>query len=133
MNREDELTPMDAAFEQRAGALLRAGTDALDGRVRSRLTQARFAALGELERRASAPRFRIPGAWLPAGALAAAAVLAIAVWVAQPAGPPAAALAEVSAVEDAELLASNDGPELYAEDADFYELAGSDDPSGGPG
>jgi hypothetical protein len=129
MNR-DELTPTDTAFEKHAAELLRASAEGLGGRVRSRLTAARFVALGELEQRAAAPRFRIPGAWLPAGALAAAAVLAVAVWIAQPAGSPNAVLADANPVEDAELLASNDGPELYAEDADFYEWAGSDEPGG---
>jgi hypothetical protein len=131
MNRDD-LTPTDAAFEKHAAERLRASAEALEARVRSRLTAARFVALGELEKRSSAPRFRVPGAWLPAGALAAAAVLAVAVWMAQPAGSPNALLAEASPVEDAELLASNDGPELYAEDADFYEWAGADE-TAGPG
>ena len=126
MNREDlTLTGQDAEFERRAQALLRESAEALDGRVRSRLTQARFAALGALEAREGAPRFRVPGRWLPAGALAAAAVLAFAVWLAQPAGTPNAVLAEASPVEDAELLASNDGIDLYTDDADFYEWAGA--------
>jgi len=133
MNSENDLpTAADLAFEERARTLLTGSTEAIDGRLRSRLTTARFAALAELEKRAAEPRFRVPGGWLPAGALAAAAVLAIAVWVAQPSANPGAQLAEASAVEDADILASNEGPELYADDADFYEWAGSD-PSGGTG
>jgi hypothetical protein len=133
MNRDElTLTDSEAALEREAARLLRASAEALDGGVRSRLTAARFVALGELEKRGSAPRFRIPGAWLPAGALAAAAVLAVAVWVARPLAPTAI-VAEASPVEDAELLASNEEPELYAEDADFYEWAENNDAPGGPG
>lgn len=133
MNSEETpITAEDAAFEARARALLGDSTEALEGRIRSRLTAARFAALGELEKRASQPRFRIPGHWLPAGAVAAAAVLAVAVWVVRPDAGSAAGVAVVSPVEDAEILASNDGPELYSDDADFYEWAGSDS-NGGPG
>ena len=133
MNRDDTpMTDADAAFERRARELMSASTEALDGRTRSRLTEARFAALAELEKRSSLPRFRVPGRWLPAGALAAAAVLSLAVFIARPLGTPGNPLAEVSAVEDAELLASNDEPELYADDADFYEWAESE-PGSGPG
>ena len=131
-SEHDEPTAADLAFEERARALLTDSTEALEGRIRSRLTAARFVAVAELEKRSSAPRFRVPGVWLPVGALAAAAVLAVAVWLAQPVAGPGPQLAEASEVEDAEILASNDGPELYADDADFYEWAESD-PSGGTG
>jgi ferric-dicitrate binding protein FerR (iron transport regulator) len=113
-------------LERRSRELLLASAEAVDGRTRSRLNQARHAALAALPANADARPFRIPGRWLPAGALAAAAVLAIAVWLARPAQGPGAQLADVVATEDAEMLASNDGPELYADDADFYEWAGSD-------
>jgi hypothetical protein len=113
-------------LERRSRELLLASTAALEARVRSRLTQARHAALAELGTRAGTRLFRVPGAWLPAGAVTAAAVLAVAVWLAQPATGPAGASLESSPVEDAEILASNDGPDLVADDADFYEWAGTD-------
>ena len=115
-----------SALERHSRELLLASSDAVDGRTRSRLNQARHAALAELAARAGARPFRVPGRWLPAGALAGAAVLAIAVWVAQPGAGPGTQLADAMVAEDAELLASNEGPELYADDADFYEWAGSD-------
>lgn len=122
---EREPTSADAAFERRASELLVESAEHLDGRVRSRLTQARHAALAELESR-RAGTFRVPGFWLPAGAVAAATMLALAVWLSAPA-PDAPTLAangvDASAVEDLAILASADGPELYAEDADFYEWA----------
>jgi hypothetical protein len=129
---ETPLTDADAAFERQARERLAASTEALDGRTRSRLTEARFAALAELQKRSSRPQFRVPGRWLPAGALAGAAILALAVLIARPPGLPGGPVAEVSPVEDAEILASNDEPELYADDADFYEWAESE-PGSGPG
>ena len=129
---EDPRHGATTAFERRAAALLRASAEALDGHTRSRLTQARHAALDALAT-GSAPRpFRVPGMWLPAGALAAAAVLAVAVLIGQP-GPERATLADTGAVEDAEILASGEGPELYADEAEFYEWAGGDAPGGAGG
>ena len=111
-----------AALERRSRQLLDASADSLDGYTRSRLNRARQAALDEFRAQRDTRRFRVPGAWLPVGVLAAAAVLTVAVWVQQPTG---VLVAELNPVEDAELLASREGPELYAEDADFYEWAGS--------
>jgi hypothetical protein len=132
-NEQPNVTESDADFERRIGQLLRDSADAVEGRVQSRLTAARYAALAELEKRAGRPRLPVAGAWLPAGVLAAAAVFAIAVWVGQPVGGPAATVADATLVdEDAEILASNEGPDLYADDPDFYEWAGIDQ-SGGTG
>ena len=120
-NRNEPAEP--TALERASRELLLASAEALDGRTRSRLTQARHAALAEIGRESARP-FRVPGRGLPAGALAAAAVLAVAVWVARPV--PSTPLAEAVTAEDAEMLASTEGPELYADDPDFYEWAGSD-------
>jgi hypothetical protein len=114
------------ALERHGRELLNASADAIDGRARSRLNQARHAALAELAAGAGARHFRVPGRWLPAGALALAAVLAVAVWVVRPVPGPAPQLADALVAEDAEMLASSEGPDLYADDADFYEWAGSD-------
>ena len=131
-NDSSDKDPALHRLEERSRELLTASAAALSGRVQSRLTAARFAATAEVQQRAGAPRFRTPGAWLPAGALAAAALLAVAVWIAQPSGNSNGAFADASPVEDAEMLASNDGPELYAEDPDFYEWAGAE-PAAGAG
>jgi hypothetical protein len=121
--RTDDTMAGDAELERRARERLLDSAEHLDGHVRSRLTQARHAALAELRQGGG---FRIPGFWLPAGALAGAAMLALAVWIAQPAATPGLALAaEAGAVEDLAILASGDAPELYAEDPEFYEWAGS--------
>ncbi len=126
MNSHADPATGPTELERHSRALLLASADVLDGQVRSRLTRARHAALTALDEPASVRTFRIPGGWLPTGALAAAAVLAVAVWVAQPGAGPVAGLADASPVEDAEILASNDGPELCADDPEFYEWAGSD-------
>jgi hypothetical protein len=131
-NTTDSNDGLDA-FERASRELLRASADAVDGRVASRLNQARHAALAELAAAAGARPFRVPGRWLPAGALAAAAVLAIAVWVARPVVGPGTSLADAVVAEDAEMLASTEGPDLYADDADFYEWAGSDAATAGGG
>lgn len=117
----------DAAFERRASELLVESADHLDGRTRSRLTQARHAALAELQQGRSRS-FRVPGMWLPVGTVAAASVLALAVWLRAPSHEAGlvAATAEVSPVEDIAILAATDEPELYADDADFYEWAAAD-------
>lgn len=113
----------DTDLERRTRERLLDSAEHLDGHTRSRLTQARHAALAELPQGRT---FRLPGFWLPAGALAGAAMLAVMVWVGQPGSPGAPPLAgEVGAVEDLAILASADGPELYAEDPEFYEWAGS--------
>ncbi|MGE0583361.1 MAG: hypothetical protein AB7P31_14660 [Steroidobacteraceae bacterium] len=69
-------------FETRSRAALEASVGQLDGRVRSRLTRARHAALDELQR-----AHRRRAAWwplLPVATFGAAAVLAIALWTRQP-------------------------------------------------
>jgi len=104
-------------MESRARELFDESVEALDGRTRSRLTQARHAALAELGRR------RVPaGAWLPAGALAAAAVLAVALWSgpgAEVRPPPVFAAAPA----DIELLTVADDLDMLGEDAEFYAWA----------
>jgi hypothetical protein len=104
-------------MESRARQLFDESVERLDGPTRSRLTQARYAALAELGRR------RLPaGAWLPAGALAAAAVLAVALWSGPGAGVgPAPVFAAAPA--DIELLTVADDLDMLGEDAEFYAWA----------
>lgn len=74
MNAE-ELDPQSAEFARRTRLLLERSAQELPARIRSRLTQARYAAL---ERRDDLGRNRLVAwrRWLPAGAVAAA-VLAV--------------------------------------------------------
>jgi len=132
-NTTDRSGEAPTPLESHSRAQLLASVEALDGRVLSRLNQARHAALAELDSKSAVRAFRVPGIWLPTGVLAAASLLAIAVWIARPISQPQSQLAEVSPVEDAEILASGDNPELYADEADFYEWAGSDTTSAAGG
>ena len=123
------------ALAARARTLLQQGTEALDGRTRSRLTQARHAALAA----SAGPRgllgsiatlFARPSAgswqrWAPAGALAAS-VLAVALLVGRMPGTPGVATHATGGSEDIELLADSDALALAQEpevDYDFYEWA----------
>jgi hypothetical protein len=109
-----EQTP----FEKRTQAVLDESTARLDGRTLSRLTQARHAALDQSRHRT--------GLWwrayVPAGAAAAVAVLAVVLWSGSPADRNLPVLA-TSPIEDLDLLA--DAPEFVndGEDLEFYEWA----------
>lgn len=105
----DERTP----FEDKTQSVLRDSAEHLDGHTRSRLTQARHAALAEIERHRS-QRVR----WLlPAGA-AAAAVLAVFLLQGRIAVAPVTT-EPVAAVEDIELMTAEDSLEMY-ENLEFY-------------
>ena len=108
-----------SGLERRTRALLEQSAANLDGRVRSRLTQARHAALDE-RRRSRARRAWL--SWAPAGAVAAA-VLGVLLYVRQgPVGQgPGLLPATAATTDDLELLADADGMQL-AEDAGDYEF-----------
>jgi hypothetical protein len=115
-------------IEMQARRLFDESVERLDGSTRSRLTQARHAALAELAR----PRFRL-ASWLPAGAVAAAALVAVMVWT-QP-GPgvsPAPQLAAAPA-DDFELLTLGEDLDLLDEDIGFYAWAAGMDAGNGQG
>lgn len=132
MSPQDDIRSSE--FERRSAALLRHSVDRLDGRTRSRLNQARQRALEELSARERAPWRR----WLdlrtfaPAGAVAAAALLAVVLWSGRgdPLAPAPVALTEsAAALEDLDLLADSDALELTADadgDYEFYEWAGGE-------
>lgn len=114
----------DNDFESKLSERLRTSSEELDARTRSRLNQARQRALAELPR----SRRVAAGWWLPAGAVAAAALFAFILWqgnIPQPGGvefPQEFASSEQS--EDSvslemELLL-NDGDLEMFEDFEFY-------------
>lgn len=111
-------------FENRTQEVLEESAARLDGRTRSRLTQARHAALDRLERPA---RFAGWRSYLPTGAAAAVAVLAMTIWFGQRGVDPLPAQA-TNAVEDFELLADVEAPDFAtdATDPEFYEWAASE-------
>jgi hypothetical protein len=103
---------MSQDFEDRARQLLEESSARLDGGTQSRLTPARHAALDASRR----PVRRRLGLFIPAGAAAAVAVLAVSMW---PGGPK-----PVEPVDDLEMLADADAA-VFAEgdDLEFYEWA----------
>jgi len=107
-------------FEARARAAFDASVEGLDGSTRSRLTQARHRALVGLTARP-----RLHAGWLPVGAAAAAAVLAVALSVGRgPMTPPGAApMLAAAHGEVFDLLAVVDDLDLLAEDLEFYAWA----------
>jgi hypothetical protein len=120
------MTDLDD-FEREARRLLGDRTDALSGHVRSRLTQARHAALASVGQRRSSWR-----SWMPAGAVAA---LALVMWVSfRPSAEVAhvVTLESAAGLEDVELLTDDEAFDLAQErdiaqeqdvGADFYEWA----------
>ncbi|MFI4868768.1 MAG: DUF3619 family protein [Steroidobacterales bacterium] len=111
-------------FEQRARALLLQSADELPGSVRSRLTQARHAALAA--RHAHSPSFA--RRWVPAGAAVAAVLALLLVY-----GPHGRSALESpvpsGGLEDIELLSDNDAVPLNGDqdlDYDFYEWAATE-------
>ena len=115
-------------IEARARQLFDGSVGRLDGATRSRLTRARYAALAELER----PRLRV-GSWLPAGAIAAAAMLAVMLWTQQ--GPTGSAVPVLAAApaDDFELLTLGDDLDMLDEDVEFYAWAASTAAASGQG
>lgn len=124
-------------FERQVRALLEEGVQRVGGHARSRLNQARHAALAEAAR----PRRRrfLPLwpavwagrrlAWVPAtGAIAAAALIGFVLWPnfwphSQQASFPAVEASRAS-VTDLDLIADRDGMELMqGGDGQFYEWA----------
>jgi hypothetical protein len=118
-------------FEKRAREALDESVTRVSGHVRSRLNQARQAALAEIGAR---PRsiWRLP-ALLPAAGATAAAVLVAMVFIANRGGGGGLAH-EGTAYEDIDMLSDMDGLELVENgDGSFYEWAVAASEEGGSG
>jgi hypothetical protein len=114
------------AFETRSRALFQDSVDGLDMRIRSRLTQARSAAL-EAASESRRPWLFGWKMWAPAAGVTAAAILGLGLWIGSPIGHQAATLAE-SNLEDLDLVASTDegsadAMDMLQDDIDFYDFA----------
>jgi len=73
-------------FEARSRELFRESVDAMDMRLRSRLTQARHAALDAAAAAKRRPWLLRIGTWTPAAGVTAAALLGAVLWFGFPAG-----------------------------------------------
>jgi hypothetical protein len=117
--KDDEMTD----FEKRTRALLEESVSRIDGRIRSRLNQARHAALAQLEPARRRPFWR-SFTLAPAAGVVAAVVLAVVLWAPRPGQLLPGAQGPASAVEDLDLVADADTFDLIEqEDGGFYEWA----------
>jgi hypothetical protein len=115
-------------FERQARAVLEDSVLRIEGRVRSRLNQARHAAIEEASKRRSFlwrpfGRFTLMPA---AGAVAAAVLVAFVLWPHSRPGEIPGAEVGHSTVEDLDLLADGDALDLVSDETDsgaFYEWA----------
>jgi hypothetical protein len=125
---DDTFDPATSALEERSRTLFENSVAGLDMGTRSRLTQARHAALAA----ASARRpwlMRMP-VWASATGITCAAVLGVALWFGgplHPSGQIAAADAQ-SKFEDLDIIAasdesSGDAMDMLQDDIDFYAWA----------
>lgn len=101
--------PDDSDFERRAKHLFDRSVEQLDAATRTRLSQARAAALDDLEPQISQRRWRV---WAPVAGVAAAALATVAVLFESRRSP------ETSPLDDLELLADDDLDMM--QDLDFY-------------
>ncbi len=123
---EEHLAREQTTLEERSRALFQDSVERIDMRTRSRLTQARHAALEAAERaRPRAWFMRMPVLTSAAG-VAAAMVLGVSLWVHAPVvhhGPPA----DAANFEDLDIVASSDNSqdnvEMLQDDLDFYAWA----------
>ena len=113
-------------LEPRSRTLFQESVDGLDMRVRSRLTQARHAALAAAAASSRRPWFfRLP-MLTPAAGVAAAALLGVALWTG---GIGSHGLAgDPANLEDLDMVAASDGGsgdalEMLQDDLDFYDFA----------
>jgi len=116
------------SFEERSRTLFHDSVEGLDFALRSRLTQARKAAI-EAASAGRRPWFFRIGVLTPAAGVAAVAVLGAFLWLGSPSGHHAVTVADgQSNLEDLELVASvdegsGDAMDMLQDDIDFYDWA----------
>jgi hypothetical protein len=120
------MSEINSEFEKRTRELLEDSVQRVDGRIRSRLNQARHTAIEEATRRRTSPWLRFT--LMPAtGAVAAALLVAFFLWPHSHSGDSLTAENSGRAgVEDLDLLADSDALDLVSDETDtgqFYEWA----------
>jgi hypothetical protein len=116
-------------LEVRSRELLHESVDALDMRTRSRLTQARHAALDAAAAAQRRPWLLRMGTWTPAVGVTAAVLLGAALWFGLPAGNHGLTAADSQpGLEDLDIVASSDegagdAIEMLQNDLDFYDFS----------
>ena len=118
------MNDTNSEFEKRTRELLADSVERVDGRIRSRLNQARHAAIEEATKRPSPwGRFSLMPA---AGAVAAAVLVAFVLWPHSHRGDSVTEGGGRASVEDLDLLADSDALDLVSDETDtgqFYEWA----------
>jgi len=121
---------LSSEFERQTLALLEDSVTRIEGRIRSRLTQARHAAIAEASRSRGGLSFLRRFTLMPAAsAVAAAALVTFVFWPHSRPHQTDSLLAETgqhTTVEDLDLLADGDALDLVSDEADsgaFYEWA----------
>jgi hypothetical protein len=123
MNEQRPESIVDS-FEERSRALFNDSVDGLDFALRSRLTQARNAAI-EAASAKRRPWFTRVGVLAPAG-MSAAAVLGAVLWLGSPLAQHAVTVNNDGQpnLEDLELVASDsDAMDMLQDDVEFYDWA----------
>jgi|ERR1700691_5963487 hypothetical protein len=116
-------------LEERSRTLFKDSVDNLDMRVRSRLTQARHAALEAAAASRRRPWLLRASIWTPAAGVTAAAVLGVALWFGSPLGHHVITASDnPTAFEDLDIVASSDdgsgdAMDMLQDDVDFYDWA----------
>ena len=121
------VEPAQRALEARSRALFLESVESLDLRTRSRLNQARQAAVAAAADGARGWLLRMPVLG-SAGGVAAAAALGVALWFGGPLHHATHPVPAESAFEDLDLVASSDegtgdAMEMLQDDVDFYDWA----------
>jgi hypothetical protein len=116
-------------FEARSREVFQESVDAMDMRLRSRLTQARHAALDAAAAAKRRPWLLRFGTWTPAAGVTAAALLGAVLWFGLPAGNHGLTAADSQpSLEDLDIVASTDegagdALEMLQNDLDFYDFS----------
>ncbi|MDE2220296.1 MAG: hypothetical protein KGL25_03400 [Gammaproteobacteria bacterium] len=129
MNGEPD--PASAEFARRTRELLEASAASLPARTRSRLTRARYAALGQHAAGRAAGGRALWQRWLPAGAVSAAVLVMLLLLGGPPPPPQQASVTGAAGGDDLELLADHDalalaqdqGADANGVDYEFYAWA----------
>jgi len=114
------------SFEERTRALFKDSVDGLDFALRSRLTQARNAALEAAA--AKRPSWFLRKGFLTPAGVTAAAILGAFLWLGSPLGPHAVTVVNDQSLEDLDILASSeegtgDAIDMLQDDIEFYDWA----------
>jgi hypothetical protein len=127
--KEQTAEPRQRTLEERSRDLFHESVENIDMALRSRLTQARYAALAAADRSGRRGWLAHRSIWTPAAGVTAATLLGIVLWFGVPLGHHGTMPADgQSNFEDLDIVASSDeasgdAMEMLQDDIDFYDWA----------